>query len=61
MAPLQAEPAWIEQTVSRLKENATMQTHDVKKDRKVLYAPKPGEFAIIDVPEMAFLMIDGER
>lgn len=36
-----------------------MQPYDLKKERKDLYAPRPGEFAIVDVPEMAFLMIDG--
>jgi hypothetical protein len=33
--------------------------HDVKKERKDLYAPKAGEFAIVEVPEMRFLMVDG--
>jgi hypothetical protein len=37
----------------------TVQTYDVKKERKDLYAPEPGEFEIIDVPPMGFLMIDG--
>jgi hypothetical protein len=36
-----------------------MQTYDIKKQRKDLYAPKPGNFEIIDVPEMTFLLIDG--
>lgn len=36
-----------------------MQTYDLKKERKDLYAPKPGNFEIIDVPEMTFLLIDG--
>ncbi|MFJ5957691.1 GyrI-like domain-containing protein [Paenarthrobacter sp. NPDC092416] len=36
-----------------------METYDVKKDRKDLYAPKAGDFRIIDVPELQFLMIDG--
>ena len=52
-------PPLIEQTASHYEENATIQTYDVKKDRKVLYGPKAGVFEIIDVPEMAFLMIDG--
>jgi hypothetical protein len=34
-------------------------TYDIKKDRRDLYAPKPGDFEIVDVPEMGFLMIDG--
>lgn len=36
-----------------------MQTYDVKKDRKRLYAPGRGDFHVIDVPEMGFLMVDG--
>jgi len=36
-----------------------MQTYDIKKERKTLYAPKPGGFEIVDVPGMAFFMIDG--
>ena len=36
-----------------------MRTYDVKKERADLYAPKPGDFQIVDVPEMAFLMLDG--
>lgn len=33
---------------------------DIKRDRKDLYAPRPGRFALVDVPELPFLMIDGE-
>ena len=36
-----------------------MQSYDVKKERRDLYAPRPGGVAIVDVPEMAFLMVDG--
>ncbi len=36
-----------------------MQTYDIKKERKDLYAPRPGAFEIVDVPDMGFLMIDG--
>ncbi|MGH1565229.1 GyrI-like domain-containing protein [Mumia sp. DW29H23] len=36
-----------------------MSSYDVKKDRRDLYAPKADEFALVDVPEMAFLMVDG--
>lgn len=58
IAMLQAEVTWTEGTLSHLKENR-MQTHDIKKEHKALYAPKPGDFEIIDVPELAFVMIDG--
>ncbi len=36
-----------------------MSTYDVKKERKDLYAPSRGEFTIVDVPALAFLMVDG--
>jgi hypothetical protein len=33
---------------------------DLKKENKELYYPKKGQFNLIDVPEMNFLMLDGE-
>ena len=36
-----------------------MQTYDIKRERKDLYAPKRGDFELVDVPDMKFLMIDG--
>jgi hypothetical protein len=36
-----------------------MQTYDVKRERRDLYAPKRGDFELVDVPDMSFLMIDG--
>jgi hypothetical protein len=47
----------IEDTPSRL-ENL-VQTYDIKKEHKDLYAPKARDFEIVDVPELGFLMIDG--
>ena len=35
-----------------------MQAYDVKKDRAGLYSPGR-DFAVVDVPEMAFLVVDG--
>ena len=40
-------------------EESLLQTYDVKRERRDLYAPKSGDFALVDVPEMGFLMIDG--
>ena len=34
-------------------------TYDIKKALPALYAPKPGGFHVVDVPEIAFLMVDG--
>ena len=36
-----------------------MQTLDLKKDLKLLYAALPGQVMLVDVPAMNFLMIDG--
>jgi hypothetical protein len=36
-----------------------MQTYDIKKEHKDLYAPKPGDFRIVDVPQLCFVMVDG--
>lgn len=36
-----------------------MDAFDIKKERKDLYAPRAGEFVLVDVPELSFLMIDG--
>lgn len=33
---------------------------DLKKENKELYNPSAKEVSIVDVPEMSFLMIDGE-
>lgn len=37
-----------------------MDTYDIKRERKDLYAPTQREFVVVDVPELAFLMVDGE-
>ena len=36
-----------------------MDTFDIKRERKDLYAPQSGGFTIVDVPELSFLMVDG--
>jgi hypothetical protein len=36
-----------------------MATYDVKKDRKDLYVASSREFAVVDVPALPFLMVDG--
>ena len=37
-----------------------MPKSDVKKDLKHLYQPSAKEFSVVDVPEMGFLMVDGQ-
>ena len=36
-----------------------MPSYDIKKALPALYAPKPGGWHVVDVPEIAFLMVDG--
>ncbi|WP_167132849.1 GyrI-like domain-containing protein [Paramicrobacterium chengjingii] len=36
-----------------------MQNHDIKKQHRALYAPKPGVFALVEVPTISYLMVDG--
>ncbi len=36
-----------------------METVDLKRQWRHLYAPKPGRFELVDVPELPFLAIDG--
>lgn len=36
-----------------------MENYDIKKALPLLYGPKRGDFAVVDVPELSFLMIDG--
>ena len=36
-----------------------MDTYDIKKQHRNLYAPRPGEITIVDVPELTYLCVDG--
>ncbi len=36
-----------------------MPSYDIKQQRKDLYAPKPREFTLVDVPPLGFLIVDG--
>ena len=36
-----------------------MDSYDIKKALPALYAPEPGDFHVVEVPELSFLMIDG--
>lgn len=37
-----------------------MDSYDIKKHHRELYAPRPGDVTIVDVPEFSYLMVDGE-
>ena len=36
-----------------------MDTYDIKKALPALYAPPPGDFSVVEVPELSFLVVDG--
>jgi|GEM_PF-6327013 len=36
-----------------------MESCDIKKAFPTLYAPKAGDFRVVEVPQLSFLMIDG--
>ena len=36
-----------------------MDNFDIKKAHRDLYAPKPGEWHVVEVPELSFLQVDG--
>lgn len=55
---MQAEVAWIENTLLTMKAGAVA-TYDIKKDRKDLYAPPSEAFQLVEVPPMHFVMVDG--
>jgi DNA-binding PadR family transcriptional regulator len=56
LALLRAEQTWLNKV--QLIEDRAMK-HDIRKERKDLYAPKAAVFSQVEVPPMAFLMIDG--
>ncbi len=63
---LGAELDWIDRTLASMAlastptaQEGTMDTYDIKKAFPTLYAPKPGDFHVVEVPELSFLMTDG--
>ena len=56
---LMAETKWIEATIKKLKEE-TMNKIDFKKSLSELYNPKNKDWEQVEVPDMQFLMIDGQ-
>lgn len=45
--------------IGALVKESTMRSYDVKKERRDLYAPTTGDFRMVDVPPLDFLMVDG--
>lgn len=56
---LNAEAQWAKATINKLQEE-TMDKIDFKKILSELYSPKNKDWGIVEVPEMQFLMIDGQ-
>ncbi len=63
---LGAELAWIDHTLAslapasaRTAREDTVNSYDIKRAFPTLYAPKPGDLHVVEVPELSFLMIDG--
>jgi DNA-binding PadR family transcriptional regulator len=58
-AMLATDISWTESTLAAYTEEAAMAKYDVKKAHKELYAPSAKDFAVVDVPEMHYLAVDG--
>ncbi len=43
----------------RNRKGVTVDKYDCKKERKQLYAPSTGGFALVDVPELTYIAVDG--
>lgn len=46
-------------TLCQPAKESTIETYNIKKERKDLYAPRSDVFEIVEVPPMKFLMVDG--
>lgn len=55
---IEAERTWLTKTIKSFSENE-MKKFDVKKDLKSLYSAPIGEFILLDIPPLTYLMIDG--
>ena len=58
-AMLATDIGWTESTLAAYTEEAAMAKYDVKKAHKELYAPSARDFAVVEVPEMRYLAVDG--
>ncbi|MGW5052722.1 GyrI-like domain-containing protein [Actinokineospora sp. NPDC004072] len=58
-AMLKADIAWTRSTLDALTEDRTVEKYDIKKARKALYAPPSRDFAVVDVPPIQYLAVDG--
>ncbi|MEV4414113.1 GyrI-like domain-containing protein [Catellatospora sp. NPDC049609] len=58
-AMLAADAAWTEATLGTLTKETTVDKYDIKKAHRELYAPSAKDFAIVDVPELRYLAVDG--
>ncbi|WP_335987942.1 GyrI-like domain-containing protein [Glycomyces sp. MUSA5-2] len=58
-AMLEAEIAWADTTLTTYDQETAMEKYDVKQARKDLYAPSAKDFAVVEVPELRYLAVDG--
>ncbi|BCJ75354.1 hypothetical protein CS0771_48980 [Catellatospora sp. IY07-71] len=58
-AMLRADAAWTQATLHDLTTETTLDKYDIKKAFRELYAPPTRDFAVVDVPELRYLAVDG--
>ncbi len=58
-AMLRADAAWTQATLDDLSKETALDKYDVKKAFRELYAPPSTDFAVVDVPELRYLAVDG--
>ena len=60
LSQLVAEQRWLAGYREKLGGKKKVTAYDVKKELKNLYAPKNTDWALVDVPAMAYLAVDGQ-
>lgn len=58
-AMLDADLAWTETTLATFTKESAVDKYDVKKAHKRLYSPPAKDFAVVDVPELRYIAVDG--
>ncbi|GAA1620588.1 GyrI-like domain-containing protein [Catellatospora bangladeshensis] len=58
-AMLRADAGWTQATLADLTKETPLDKYDVKKAFRELYAPPSRDFAVVDVPELRYLAVDG--
>jgi DNA-binding PadR family transcriptional regulator len=58
-AMLAADLRWTETALRTCAEETKMEKYDVKKARRELYSPPSKDFAVVEVPELRYIAVDG--